>query len=112
MRYRLRQRAIRRLQRDVGLAGEKPQERPPPQRGVVANGSAQHRIARLQRVHDGSLRDRSLDRELHLAVDGGVHPQMRRQDDADHGSVCTSTESTAGRSRTMADQLSPASLDT
>ena len=34
---------------------------------------------------------------------------MRREHDSNHGSVCTSTESTAGRSRTIGAQLSPAS---
>jgi hypothetical protein len=38
-------------------------------------------------------------------------PQMRRKHHADHHSVCTSTESTAGRSRTMGAQVSPASAD-
>ena len=50
--------------------------------------------------------------ERHLAADARQCPQMEREHDADHGSVWTSTDRTAGRSRTMADQLSPASLET
>ena len=38
--------------------------------------------------------------------------EMLRQYDANHASVCTSTESTAGRSRTIGFQLSPASAET
>ena len=80
-------------------------------RDVVADRPAQHRIAGLERVEDRALRDRALDLELHLAVDARQRPQMRREHDSDHGSVWTSTESTAGRSRTMGAQLSPASAD-
>ena len=78
---------------------------------VVADRPAQHRIAGLERVEDRALRDRTLDVELHLAVDARQRPQMRRKHDSDHGSVWTSTESTAGRSRTMGAQVSPASAD-
>ena len=34
---------------------------------------------------------------LHLAADARERAQVRREHDADHGSVCTSTESTAGQ---------------
>ena len=80
-------------------------------RDVVADRPAQHRIAGLERVEDRALRDRALDLELHLAVDVRQRPQMRRKHHSDHGSVWTSTESTAGRSRTMGAQVSPASAD-
>ena len=53
----------------------------------------------------------ALDLELHLAVDVRQRAQMRREHDSDHGSVWTSTDRTAGRSRTMGAQLSPASAD-
>ena len=43
--------------------------------------------------------------------DVGQSSQMVRQHDPNHFSVCTSTDSTAGRSRTMAVQVSPASED-
>jgi hypothetical protein len=72
---------------------------------------AQHRIAGLERVEDRALRGLPLDVELHLAVDVRQCPQMCREYDADHGSVWTSTDSTAGRSRTMGAQLSPASAE-
>ena len=72
----------------------------------------QHRIAGLERVEDRALRDRAVDVELHFAVDVRQGSQMIREDDADHGSVCTSTDSTAGRSRTIGVQLSPPSGET
>src|SRR5438132_2582311 len=51
----------------------------------------------------------SLHDALHLPFDVRQRPEVRREHHADHRSVCTSTESTAGRSRTMGVQLSPAS---
>ena len=55
-------------------------------------------------------RGQSVDVELQLAVHPGQRPQMRRQRHTDdHGNVCTSTDTTDGRSRTIADQVSPPS---
>ena len=71
----------------------------------------QRGIAGLERVEDRALRRRTLDLERHLAVDARQRPEMRGQHDPDHGSVWTSTDTTAGRSRTMGAQLSPASAD-
>ena len=45
------------------------------------------------------------------SVDARELLQMRGQHHANHGSVCTSTESTAGRSRTIGAQVSPASAE-
>ena len=45
----------------------------------------------------------------HVAGDQDL--QVEGQDNPDHGNVCTSTDNTAGRSRTIARQLSPPSLD-
>src|SRR5208283_1938223 len=95
----------------VLLASEEPQERSALLRDVVANRSAQHGIACLKRVEDRALRGLTLDVELHFAADVCERPQVWREYDTDHGNVCTSTESTAGRSRTMGAQLSPASAD-
>ena len=51
--------------------------------------------------------------ERDLAVDARQVLQVRGQNDPDrvHGIVWTSTDSTAGRSRVMASQVSPASAD-
>ena len=82
-------------------------------RHVIADRPAQDGELPLERVEHGALRHRAADLELHLVGDTRQVPQMRRKDDTDHGqaSVCTSTETTGGRSWTMAFQVSPASLD-
>src|SRR5215469_5563046 len=105
-------------QRDVGvfmgqvlLAGEEPDERPARAAVVVADGAAEHRIALLQRVQDGALGDLARHVQLHFAVDMRERAQVSGEDHPDHGSVWTSTDSTAGRSRTIGAQLSPASAE-
>ena len=95
----------------VLLAGEEAHERAAALGGGVADGAAQRRVAGLEGVEHGALRNRTLDRELHLTLDPGQGLQVRGEHDADHGSVWTSTDSTAGRSRTMGAQRSPASPD-
>src|ERR1035438_5578391 len=92
--------------RQVLVAGEESQERPSLLGNMVADSAAQHRVAGFERVEDRALRDSTLDLKFDLAADVRQRPQMLRQYDADHGSVCTSTESTGGRSRTMGAQLS------
>ena len=64
-----------------------------------------------QRAVLDALGDRALDVELDLAVDPRQRPQVGRQHDPDHGSVCTSTDTTAGRCCTMGAQRSPASAE-
>ena len=46
-----------------------------------------------------------------LTIDARQRPQMYRELEPDHGNVWTSTDSTAGRSRTIGAQWSPASAD-
>src|SRR5437667_11033272 len=88
------------------------QERPALRRDMVADRPAQHRIACLERVEYRRARQRmAADIERGLAADLRQRLKVRRQHDADHGSVCASTDSTAGRSRTMGAQLSPPSAD-
>ncbi|GAA2095770.1 hypothetical protein GCM10009780_42610 [Actinomadura alba] len=79
---------------------------------MVADRPAQHRVTRLERVEHQALCRRTLDRQAHLSVDPRERPQMRGEYDPDHDNVWTSTDSTAGRSRTMGSQPSPASADT
>src|SRR5947199_8178765 len=110
-RDRVGERGIRWLVRQVPLAGEEAQEGPPPLGDVVADRAAQHGIAGLERVQSRAPRDPARHVELHLALHLRQRPQVRRQHHADHRSVWTSTDSTAGRSRTMGAQLSPASAD-
>ena len=72
---------------------------------------AQHRVAGLQRVQDGPLGDRAGDPRRTSPSIAGQGAQVRGQDHPDHGSVWTSTDSTAGRSRTIGAQLSPESAE-
>ena len=93
------------------FAGEEPHERPALLGDMVADGPAQHRITGLERIEHRAERNLPLDLELNLCVRAYQRPQMGREHDSDHGRAWTSTESTAGRSRTMGAQLSPASAD-
>src|SRR5256884_3009710 len=110
-RDRVGERGIRRLVRQVPLAGEEAQEGPSPLGDVVADRAAQHGITGLERVQHRAPSDPSRDVELHFAFDLRQRPQVRGKHHADHASVWTSTDSTAGKSRTMGPQLSPASAD-
>src|SRR2546425_4332234 len=94
-RDRVGQRGVRQLMGQILLAGEEPYEGSALLRDVVADRPAQHGIAGLERVEDRALRGLSLDVKLHLAVHVRQCPQVCREHDSDHGSVCTSTESTA-----------------
>src|SRR5262245_18648166 len=109
--HRVGQRGVGGLVGQVLLAGEESDERPALLRHLVADRAAQHRVRRLEGVEDGARGDRRGHVELHLAADLGEGPQVRGQDDADHGSVCASTATTDGRSRTMGAQLSPPSAE-
>src|SRR5207245_234559 len=108
---RFGKRGIRRVVGQVPLARKESQERPSPLGNVVSNRPAQHGIAGLERVQHRAPSDPARDLELHLAFDLRERPQVRGEHHADHRSVWTSTDSTAGRSRTMGAQLSPASAD-
>jgi len=96
---------------DVLLAREEPHERPPAEGALVADGAPQHRVAGFEGVEHGALGDDAFDIEVHLAVHLRQRPQGGGEHHADHGSVCASTDRTAGRSRTIGAQLSPASAD-
>jgi len=110
-RDRFGQRRVGRIVRQIALAREEPNERAAATRGAIADRSSQHRIARFQRIEQRTLRRPTGYVDLHLAVGARQGPQMGRQHHADHVSVCTSTESTGGKSRTIAVQVSPASAD-
>jgi hypothetical protein len=102
---------VGRLVGQILPAGEEPQERPALSRGVVADRAAQHRIGGLESIEHRALRHPALEGQPHLPLDARQRPQVRREHDADHGSVWASTDSTAGKSRTMGAQVSPASAD-
>src|ERR1035441_2190586 len=98
--------------RQIFRTREESKERPALSGDVLADCPLQHRISQLQRVQHRSLRDRALDLEVHLTVDVRQRSEMPRQPHPNHSSVWTSTERTAGRSRTIGAQLSPASDET
>ena len=68
-------------------------------------------MAGLERVEDRALGRPFLRIQKHLAVDAGERAEVVRERDPDHSSVCASTDSTAGRSRMTAVQLSPPSAE-
>src|ERR1700675_2025700 len=94
--------------RKVFRAGEEPQECPPLQRVVIADGAAEHGITGFERIEHGTLGGRNGEFERDLAVHMSQRAEMRGEYDANHGNVCTSTDKTAGRSRTIGIQESPA----
>src|SRR5262249_28003812 len=108
----VRRRGICPLVGQVLLAREEAQERTAFLRDVIANRAAQHWIAGLDRVEPRTLRCLTRHVDVHFAVDLRQPSQMRLELDSDHGSVWTSTDRIAGRSRTMGAQLSPASAET
>ena len=111
----VRQRYIRLFVGPVFRTGEETQERAALLRDVIADRAAQNRISGFERVEDRAYCHPALHVDLHFAADSRQRPQMRGKLDADrcgrHGNVWTSTETTAGRSRTIGAQESPASED-
>ena len=105
------QRSFSGFVRIIFFAGKKSHERAALMRHMISNRPAQHRILRLERVEHREQRRLAGTFRRSLRLHARERSQMRRKYHANHGSVCTSTESTAGKSRTMAFQLSPASAD-
>src|SRR5919205_122699 len=106
-----RQGGVGRVVREVAPAGEEANVGPALAGRVVADGAAERGVGAFERVEHGARRDRARDFQLDFALDARERAQGLRQEDADHGSACASTESTAGRSRTTAVQLSPPSRE-
>jgi len=88
----------------VFLAGKKSYKRTALLGDVIADRPAKHGIPRLEGVENRALCDRTVDLKLNIAINASQGSQMKREHDADHGSVWTSTETTGGRSRTMGAQ--------
>src|SRR5437899_10988990 len=95
--------------RQILATGKKSNHGAPELGNVVAYCSAQHRVFCLYRIEHCTLTHWSLDSQFQFAINPCERAQVRRENDANHFRVCTSTDSTAGRSRTMGFQLSPAS---
>jgi len=93
---------------EIFLAGEEAQEGTALLCIVIADGSAEHGVAGFESVEDRAECGLALDFELHLAMDLRKGAEMLREKDSDHDNVWTSTERTAGRSRTIGAHVSPA----
>src|SRR5262249_51990867 len=108
----LREWSIRGFVGPILLTRKEPHEGPALFCNVITDRSTQHGIMGLERVEHRPLGDRSRHFKLHLGTDASQRLQMIGKRDTNHGSVCTSTETPAGRSRTMGAQRSPASGET
>ncbi len=105
------QRGFGRVVRKVFPAGKKTDEGPALASGMVTDCALQDRVAHLEAVEHCAKGGRTLQFQLDLAAYPGQGAQVMGNHDPDHGSVWTSTDSTAGRSRTIAFQVSPESLE-
>src|SRR5205814_6644792 len=103
---RFGQRSVGRFVGQILLAGEETQERPALLGDVVADGAAQHRVGRFARVQDRAQRYRAWHLKFHRIVYLGQSSEVKRKLNSNHFKVWASTESTAGRSRTMGVQSS------
>ena len=111
------QRRVGRVVGEVFGAAVEAHVRPTLAAVAVTDRAEQHRILRLQAVQQPALGDRSGTVEG-PATSMRTSPLTRArffrcagQDNPDHGNTWTSTESTAGRSRTIGAQLSPLSAE-
>ncbi len=105
------QQRIGREVREIFLTGKDAQKWSPLSGDVVADGPAQHRVARFERVEHSAQRDRFVALQFDFWAELGEPAQMVWQYNTNHGSVCTSTESTDGKCSAMACQLLPASAE-
>lgn len=107
----LGQRHVGRTVRKVFLAGEESHKPATLVGDIIANCSAKHWVLRLECVEDRPCRHRAADIQPNLTASACQFTKMLWENDADHGRVCASTETTAGKSLTIGFQLSPESAD-
>jgi hypothetical protein len=67
------------------LAGKEAQEGPSQVRGVVADGSPEHRVLDFELVKDRALGDRTLDLQYEFAADTRQVSKMEWEYDSNHG---------------------------
>lgn len=111
IRNRVRQRRIGRFMRQIFAARKKTDHWPANLRHMITHCPAQHRIFRFNHVQQRALGQRSVELKSYFTVDVRQRTQIRRKNNAYHGNVCASTDSTAGKSRTIGFHLSPASTE-
>ena len=78
---------------------------------MIAYRSLQHWIFGFNSVQHRALSHRSVELKFHFPIEMGESTQVRRKDNSYHGNVWISTDSTAGRSRTIGFHVSPAFAD-
>jgi len=105
------QRHVDRFERKVPLARVKPDELTSLLGQRVTNRTQEHWEGCLEGVDHARRRRRSRHLEFDLTLDVREHLEVGRKDDPDHANVCTSTDNTAGRSRTIGSQESPELAD-
>jgi len=111
IRNRIGQRRIGRLMRQIFAARKKTDHWPANLRHMITHCPSQHRIFRFNCIQQRPLSQRSVYLKSYFTIDVRQRAQIRRKNNAYHGNVCASTESTAGKSRTSGFHLSPASTE-
>jgi len=84
---RCRQAGVGRFVGQILLARKKSNEGPAPQRPVITDTAAQHRICGFKRIQHGANRRRPLNFQLEFAVQSRQSSQVRGEDYPDHLSV-------------------------
>src|SRR6266540_2812998 len=97
--------------RQVFAARKKTDHWPANLRHTITHCPAKHRIFRFNRVQQRALSYRSVELKSYFTLGVRQRTQIRRKNNANHGNVCASTDSTAGKSRTIGFHLSPASTE-
>ncbi len=99
------------FKRKVLLARKESHEIASPGGDVIADRASQDGVARFERVQNRTLRHRRSHDEFDFVTHSGEDPQVCREEDANHPSVCTSTDTTGGRFCAIAIHESPASAE-
>jgi hypothetical protein len=108
----LRKGNVRGVVGQVLLAGEETNERAADVRLVISNSPAKDWMRRFKRIQYAPLSNLSRNLDLYFALDLRERSKPLWKYHADHVNVCTSTDMTDGRSRTIACQVSPLSGET
>src|SRR5206468_10854163 len=108
---RVGQWSIERFVGDVFAAGKESHQRPALERVVFTDSAAQHRVSVLQCSDNCVRRHGSVKIDMHFIANFRQRAEMMWKNDSNHFSVCTSTDRTAGKSRTIGFHESPASDD-
>src|SRR6185503_8671467 len=97
---RIRQRRVGRVVREVLFTRKESDKGAALLRRVVADRALERWVCCFEGIEHGSLRNRTLDVDQYVSRNLRQRAQVEGEYDFDHLSVWTSTDSTAGRSRT------------